>query len=214
MEPEGSLPCPQEPSIGPYPEPEPSSPHHPFLFILDIPCAKSHVDFHVLTSFQRIRPSPRSCVTYHSKVLPFTVRSYYTHAQSQSCMTTPCRRSPIANYTHAQSQSWRTTPCRRSPIAYSIYSQLPTISGVCFPCVSWGCAMPWSNGINWTHHGSLSWVKLIKSAPSYPIYLISVVILSPQFRDSCVKFCTHFSSALCSTHYFPLDLAVIITCGE
>jgi hypothetical protein len=29
MEPEGSLPCSQEPSIGPYPEPDQSNPSHP-----------------------------------------------------------------------------------------------------------------------------------------------------------------------------------------
>jgi hypothetical protein len=32
MEPEGSLPCLQEPSTGPYPEPEQSKPNHPILF--------------------------------------------------------------------------------------------------------------------------------------------------------------------------------------
>jgi hypothetical protein len=31
MEPEGSLPCSQEPSIGPYQEPNQSSPYHPIL---------------------------------------------------------------------------------------------------------------------------------------------------------------------------------------
>jgi hypothetical protein len=30
---------------------------------------------------------------------------------------------------HAQPPRWRTTPCRLSEIAYSIYSQLPSISG-------------------------------------------------------------------------------------
>jgi hypothetical protein len=31
MEPEGSLPCLQEPSTGPFPEPDQSSPFHPIL---------------------------------------------------------------------------------------------------------------------------------------------------------------------------------------
>jgi hypothetical protein len=31
MEPEGSLLCPQEPSTGPYPEPDQSNPYYPIL---------------------------------------------------------------------------------------------------------------------------------------------------------------------------------------
>jgi hypothetical protein len=32
MEPEGSVPCSQEPSAGPYPAPDQSSPCHPILY--------------------------------------------------------------------------------------------------------------------------------------------------------------------------------------
>jgi hypothetical protein len=35
MEPEGSLPCSQEPSTGPYLEQGKSSPYHPILFLSD-----------------------------------------------------------------------------------------------------------------------------------------------------------------------------------
>jgi hypothetical protein len=35
MEPEGSLSCSQEPSTGPYPEPDQSSPYHPILYLED-----------------------------------------------------------------------------------------------------------------------------------------------------------------------------------
>jgi hypothetical protein len=33
MEPEGSLSCSQEPSTGPYPEPDKSNPYHPILIV-------------------------------------------------------------------------------------------------------------------------------------------------------------------------------------
>jgi hypothetical protein len=35
MEPEGSSPCSQEPSIGPYPEPDQYSAYHPILSLYD-----------------------------------------------------------------------------------------------------------------------------------------------------------------------------------
>jgi hypothetical protein len=35
MAPEGSLPCSQEPSTGPYPEEDQSNPHYPILFLWD-----------------------------------------------------------------------------------------------------------------------------------------------------------------------------------
>jgi hypothetical protein len=36
MEPEDSLPCSQEPSNGPYPKPDWSSPYHPILSLQDL----------------------------------------------------------------------------------------------------------------------------------------------------------------------------------
>jgi hypothetical protein len=33
MEPEGSVTCSEEPTTGPYPEPDESSPYHPILFL-------------------------------------------------------------------------------------------------------------------------------------------------------------------------------------
>jgi hypothetical protein len=36
MEPDDSLPCSQEPSTGPYPEPDRSSPYYPILSLLDV----------------------------------------------------------------------------------------------------------------------------------------------------------------------------------
>jgi hypothetical protein len=36
MEPEGSLPCSQEPSTGPYTEPDQSNPYHPILSLRNI----------------------------------------------------------------------------------------------------------------------------------------------------------------------------------
>jgi hypothetical protein len=36
MEPEGSLPCSQEPPTGPYPEPDQSNPYHLILSLLDL----------------------------------------------------------------------------------------------------------------------------------------------------------------------------------
>jgi hypothetical protein len=44
MEPEGSLPFPQEPPAGPYPEPDSSSPHPPTNF----PKSHSNIIFHFL----------------------------------------------------------------------------------------------------------------------------------------------------------------------
>jgi hypothetical protein len=43
MESEGSLLCSQEPSTGPYPEPDQSSPYHLFLSLRSIPILSSHL---------------------------------------------------------------------------------------------------------------------------------------------------------------------------
>jgi hypothetical protein len=48
MEPKDSLPCSQEPSTGPYPEPNQSSPYHPILSYLAM------IDFNI---FNIVHPS-------------------------------------------------------------------------------------------------------------------------------------------------------------
>jgi hypothetical protein len=77
-------------------------------------------------SFQRIHQIPKPCVTFHNKLL-FTARTCYTSHL-------------------AQPPSWRATPCRLFATAYSIYSQLPSISGgrVLHPQPE--DAMPWWQG--------------------------------------------------------------------
>jgi hypothetical protein len=48
METEGSLPCPAEPTTGPYPEPDESSPYHRILFILiSILILSSYLHLHI-----------------------------------------------------------------------------------------------------------------------------------------------------------------------
>jgi hypothetical protein len=43
MQPEGSLPRSQEPSTGPYPEPDRSSPYHPILSLRSILISSTHL---------------------------------------------------------------------------------------------------------------------------------------------------------------------------
>jgi len=78
-------------------------------------CHVSHPPHHLrfnhpnnIRSYQRISPVPRRFETFRNALF-FTVRI----------------RQP-----HTQSRSWRTTSCRLSTTAYSIYSPLPSISGV------------------------------------------------------------------------------------
>jgi hypothetical protein len=59
-----------------------------------------------IVSFQRIRPRPRPCVTFRTK-LDFTVKIHL-----------PFPHSP----------SWKTTPCRMFSTASRIYSRLPSLS--------------------------------------------------------------------------------------
>jgi hypothetical protein len=61
----------------------------------------------LFSSFQRICPSSRICVTYRNMLF------FYS-----GVLLAP-----------AQHPSWITTPCRLSATAYSIYPQLPSISG-------------------------------------------------------------------------------------
>jgi hypothetical protein len=72
MEPEGSLPCSQEPSTGPYPEPDRSKSITipSYLHTSNIPFTKSHIHFLSLRSFiQGIRPGPRLRMNFRNKLI-------------------------------------------------------------------------------------------------------------------------------------------------
>jgi hypothetical protein len=78
------------------------------LSYTNIPSTKSHNHFLSLRSFiHSIRTGPRPFVTFCNKLI------FYGEE-----LLTP-RPTP----------SWRSTPCRLSATAYSVYSQLPSISG-------------------------------------------------------------------------------------
>jgi hypothetical protein len=70
MAPKASSPCSQQPSTGPYPEPDEYNPYHPI---------------------RTITPSPRSYVTFRNTFI--STVSCYAHAQPPSLKTTPCRLS-------------------------------------------------------------------------------------------------------------------------
>jgi hypothetical protein len=86
MEPEGSLPCLQESSTGPYPQPDQSNPSHPISL-------RSSLS---LRSFiQRIRPSPRLLVIFRNKLI-FYGEELLDPRPTSKWRTTPCRLSATA----------------------------------------------------------------------------------------------------------------------
>jgi hypothetical protein len=117
MEPEGSLPCSQNPVTVLFPEPaEPSSPHRS---LSPIPTLQRLLTFQVsnLMSFFGCLGRAKESVQVRGALKHFVTHYYFT---VRGC------------WAHAQPQSWRRTPCRLSAAAYSIYSQLPSVSGSLF----------------------------------------------------------------------------------
>jgi hypothetical protein len=91
-------------ATGPNPEPDEPSTYHPVLFLF--PSGFPTNNFPLLRSFQRIRPSPRPYVTIRNKLF----KAEELLAQHPTLK--------LENH-----------PCRLSSTPYSIYSQLPIISG-------------------------------------------------------------------------------------
>jgi hypothetical protein len=74
MEPEGSLPCSQEPSTGPYPEPDQSSPYHPILSLVrSILMLSTYLHLGLPSGFFPLAFPPISCMyssSPHSCYMP------------------------------------------------------------------------------------------------------------------------------------------------
>jgi hypothetical protein len=113
-EPEGSSPYSQEPATGPYPEPTGSNLHSPSQSPYNEPALYRLLTFRVpnLQCLGRARESVhfRDPRTYFATNIIF-----YGGGGGFSPQPNP--------------SSWTATPCRLSATAYSIYSQLPSISG-------------------------------------------------------------------------------------
>jgi len=91
MEPEGSLPCSQEPTIGPYPDADESSLCLSTLFI-----------YNPLTSINQVIPkNPKPCVTFRKSWF-LAARSCQPLAKPPSWRATPCRLSATVYSIYSQ----------------------------------------------------------------------------------------------------------------
>jgi hypothetical protein len=142
IEPQGSLPCSQEPSTGPYPVPDQSNSYLPIHFLS-------------LRSFiQRICPDARLLVTFRNKLI-FYGEELLGPRQTLKQEDHPLSavRDCLFSIFVAALQNWRT-----SPPSATWGRALPWWQGTHLTSAAWERALPWWQ---WTHLTSAAWGRAI-----------------------------------------------------
>jgi hypothetical protein len=131
MEPEGSLPCSQEPSTGPYPEPDRSSPTHPislrFISILSTHLrwsSQRSLSLWLSHQYPTCIPSPHSCYMPRPSHPPWLDHSNYTWRKKSTSTDYEAphyaafSNLPLFHLSSVQIRVFSSTPCSQTPSVY------------------------------------------------------------------------------------------------
>jgi hypothetical protein len=179
MEPEGSLPCSQKPSTGPYPEPDESRPYHP-VFLRSILILSTHLRLGLPSG---LFPSgfPTN-ILYSVLLFPFKFFKYESIFYKYFCnwqkTTSPVLvqsismtcRSPSMTVTF--DRSWKHSTCKNLDVCVSISWRLVGFKSMCrvFPLRFWSLWQDYS----YVHPVyTVRWMSSFKSLPFVTEYNLS-----------------------------------------